>query len=543
MGFFAPGMAAGITQGLDQYANRQNTEQLMAARAQRMREEAMQQQMLVAQHNQQIEAQRGGGQTLGFLMNGPMPPQPGQASVSMQRPPSPMQAPPQSGQPGMPNIDVNATSAQNFANLRQWAEANPPPGQTSADYPNWKPGMAPRSLREGVIPFNQPIALSVGSDTVGDMGPARTAMLDYEGVPPQAGRVELGTVNAEPPRPVIPPYKTINRNPEQPPQAQNMAPPPPVDAAPPPVTPPEVTQPTGKPQGGGGFLSLRSVLEAMQKNGVPPDKWLAQLNQLKPVLDMQSKEELAQVTAQFKEAKTENDRQRRLIDTYKAETQEKNVNSLVDTREERLPMEQQRADAATAQAAASGKRASNAGQATPGNINTALTRMSKEMGPIDEAQRQTSEIRGLIATANAASTPQIQRILSNYMNAGRTTNQLYVSNANFGNMYERGANALSRLTQGDYSDANKQQVLDMVNQMDSSVFAPARAKLNSKYRMQAEHMRINPDVFDNQNTFSESAAPPSAAKPKTSTESLRQWAGSPKGSVDMGNGWSVTERK
>lgn len=522
MGFLPPGYSQGVVEGLDGFQQRAEREQLMRYRQQMMEQQDYAHQQQVAQQNRDLEnarsggiataAKYGGGQ-YGFLSNPPQSqtPQPGQGSVPMQ-------------QASQPQVGL-------------------PPGQTSADYPNWQPSMAPKSIQEGVIPFNQPMQLTADAPIgKGQQGMFRTADPDYEGLNKPLGVMELGTVNAEPKQPpqplVIPPYKTIDRTPTPEPQVEQR-----------PLVPPQVNAPplpqgvAGLPQAPSGGFPIEEAVQLLLAKGVKPENLLGPLKAMESVLNRAAKEELAQVMAEFKQAQAENNAMRRKIDQQKADIRGRDVDSLIDTREARLPMEQQRADAATAQAAASGKRASYVGQATPGNINTALTRMSREMGPIDEAQRQTSEIRGLIATANAASTPQIQRILSNYMNAGRTTNQLFVSNANFGNMYERGANALSRLTQGDYSDANKQQVLDMVNQMDSSVFAPARAKLNSKYRMQAEHMRINPDVFDNQNIFGESKAPPSAAKPKTSTESLRQWAGSPKGSVDMGNGWSVTERK
>jgi len=510
MAFFPPGFSQGVVDGLDQYQQRANTEQLMAARAQRMREEAALHQMEIDQQNRLLDARRGGGNILAgqydFLTNSPTPPQPGQASVPMQQ-----------------------------------------SMQRAVDYPNWDKSMIPANVQQGVIPFNQPVLppeprpMSPQINVPQESGLFRTAQPDYVGLPPEEGRREFDLANGGSANQVIPPYKTINRE-QQTPAAEagggvrETVAPPPLDSG------KSTPSTSARGQSGGGWLSMQGAVEQLQKQGVPKEKWLDYLEALTPALNMAAREELAQVAAEFKAAQIENKQKDLDIKQLNAEIRDRDVNSNIDTRAKTIPIKQQMADAATTNANSSKTRASNAGQASPGNMNSALNRQMREMAPIDEAQRQSGEIRGLIATASPASTPQIQRILSNYMNAGRTTNQLYVSNANFGDMYERGANALSRMTQGDYSDVNKEIVLDMINKMENTVFAPARAKLNAKYRMQAQHMKMNPDAFDAPNSFGEDQTPKTSSKQKMSTEDLRKWAGS-KGSTDMGGGWTVTERK
>ena len=124
------------------------------------------------------------------------------------------------------------------------------------------------------------------------------------------------------------------------------------------------------------------------------------------------------------------------------------------------------------------------------------------MKPVSDAQRQSQEIRGLIATGNAASTPQVQAILTRYMQQSRITNEQYHAMKGFGNVYERLGNAVNKYVSGDYSETNKKLILDLVNQMDKSVFDPARKKIVDKYAKQAKAMKIDPSFADDPNAYS-----------------------------------------
>jgi hypothetical protein len=155
------------------------------------------------------------------------------------------------------------------------------------------------------------------------------------------------------------------------------------------------------------------------------------------------------------------------------------------------------ADNAKTRATASGA----AKPASAGNMNAFAAREEKEMGPINVAQRQSQEIRGLLATDDPAARAQLVRLLSNYMNVGRTTNQLYLDNKDFGKVYERMGNAISRWSTGDYTDKNKAMILEMVNKMDDNVFNKARTKLVTKFKKQAELMKIDPAFSESPNSF------------------------------------------
>ena len=147
---------------------------------------------------------------------------------------------------------------------------------------------------------------------------------------------------------------------------------------------------------------------------------------------------------------------------------------------------------------------------TLGNINAALRRQDAELAPITKAQSVKREIEGLISSGSPAATPQIQALLTHYMNVSRATNQQYGDNKSFGNIYDRTANAVSRFLAGDQSDANKQMVLKMLRDMDETVLNPARQNIVKRHKKVFEIMGVDPELANNENPY---AATPYAVPP------------------------------
>jgi len=138
-----------------------------------------------------------------------------------------------------------------------------------------------------------------------------------------------------------------------------------------------------------------------------------------------------------------------------------------------------------------------------GNYNQFTAQEERMLKPIEDGTRQGQEIRGLIASNDPAAMAQVQKILTQYIQQGRMTNQLYGDNKSFGIVYERAANAISRFATGDYSDQNKKYILNMLNSMDNKVFKPAYDRLIKLNRDRLTKMGGDPSIADRPLTFGE----------------------------------------
>ena len=143
-----------------------------------------------------------------------------------------------------------------------------------------------------------------------------------------------------------------------------------------------------------------------------------------------------------------------------------------------------------------------------GNINAALRRQDKELDPITKNQAARAQIEGLIGSASPATLPQIKAVLTNYLNTARVTNKQYGDQTSFGNIYQRSVNSLDRFINGDLTDANKQMILKMVRDMDSSVFEPARKNIVSRHKNVFEKLGVDPSLADNENPYASNVASP-----------------------------------
>ena len=163
-------------------------------------------------------------------------------------------------------------------------------------------------------------------------------------------------------------------------------------------------------------------------------------------------------------------------------------------------------DAARIHAQAIRDAASTRGARGPsaGNYNQFATRQERELKPITDAERQSLEIRGLISSGDPAALPQLQKLLTQYMQGARITNQQYAANANFGNWAQRMGNIVSRFASGKYSDEDKKQITKMLSFMDKEVFGTARKKLVTKFKKEAEMMNIDPAFADYPSAYDDS---------------------------------------
>lgn len=282
---------------------------------------------------------------------------------------------------------------------------------------------------------------------------------------------------AQPPQPPqqIPPYHTVaslqQRAPGAPP-APNMGPPPP--------------QPQRVNDGGFTALTPQAMMKSLKEQGVPANEWLGQLELAKPLFDEAGRQQLTEMRIQ-QQANAAAQRTMALeIARLRAQAEGRHWNAQ---------------DKAAAEKAVNGKKP------TAGNMNQFSSRETAEIKPIDTAQRQSQEIRGMLATDNPASSVQLQKLLTMYLQSGRQTNITYLGNKGFGSYPERLKNTISRIFSGNYSEVNKADIKDLVDQMDKTVFNPARAKVVDKYKKQAKIMNIDPSLADSANAFDTSSPP------------------------------------
>lgn len=153
-----------------------------------------------------------------------------------------------------------------------------------------------------------------------------------------------------------------------------------------------------------------------------------------------------------------------------------------------------------------------AGRSGPsmGNINASLRRMDIELKPITDVQARTTQIEDLVANGGDAATPQIKTLLADYMRTGRSLSKQYDDQNNFGNVYERPGNAISKFFEGDYSTNNKQAILKMVRSMNDNVMEKARAKITKKHQKLFSSMGIDPSLADGSNPYYDGNQPPTS---------------------------------
>jgi hypothetical protein len=288
----------------------------------------------------------------------------------------------------------------------------------------------------------------------------------------------------------IPPYRTVQGMQQRAPATQPQS------------SPGMAPVPAVQPQGAPALTndaSSEQIIAYMDRKGYPDELRPEIYKQIvASVGSKEAKQNLALMTQQRNVVTQENqalNRDMRLMGIENTQAYRQEMLKLAGGRlqqgDTRLEIEQQRAN----QAASGGKAP------TAGNMNEFAARETKEMTPVTLAQQQSQQLRGLIATADPASTAKIQQLYTMYLQSGRNTNEQYKANKNFGSMYDRGINAITKMVTGDYTETNKQQLMNVLDAMDKNVFDVARKNINAKYAKQAKAMKIDPSFADNPNAY------------------------------------------
>ena len=104
-------------------------------------------------------------------------------------------------------------------------------------------------------------------------------------------------------------------------------------------------------------------------------------------------------------------------------------------------------------------------------------------------------VKGLLAAGGSpAGDKQVQQALTSIMgNVGKATNLYYKDNKNFGNVAEKLEGFVSQTFTGRYSDAQRQQIFEMVDKMEKTVLEPALTNIEKDAKAKAKLFKIDPE--------------------------------------------------
>lgn len=117
---------------------------------------------------------------------------------------------------------------------------------------------------------------------------------------------------------------------------------------------------------------------------------------------------------------------------------------------------------------------------TPKAVSTAAELRKEQdsaLKPLDEVQQNITRMKQLLATGGPASAQQIQEGLTNVFDKNRAYSSLLNMNKNFGTLQGRAAGFIGRTFTGDYTDQQRKDIRDMLNEMENNVITPSRQRI------------------------------------------------------------------
>ena len=145
-------------------------------------------------------------------------------------------------------------------------------------------------------------------------------------------------------------------------------------------------------------------------------------------------------------------------------------------------------------------------QAQRGISNAATIRAEQDryIKPLDELQQNISSTRQLLATGTPASDIQIQQQLTDMFDKSRATNMLFGANKNFGTLAGRVAGFVGRTFTGQYTDKQRSEIREMINDMERNVLTPTRSRIEQHYSGVSKAAGVNPELTRTPNFYSDS---------------------------------------
>lgn len=125
-----------------------------------------------------------------------------------------------------------------------------------------------------------------------------------------------------------------------------------------------------------------------------------------------------------------------------------------------------------------------------------------ELVPIVKNLRSARNIRGLLETGTSAGDKQVHAALTGFIAEVRATNYLYADNKNYGDLVDRVIGWVSKEFQGTYSEHERAEIGDMLDEFENNVLIPQYKTVTSTYYKSAKRKGLDPaailpaDVFN-----------------------------------------------
>lgn len=145
---------------------------------------------------------------------------------------------------------------------------------------------------------------------------------------------------------------------------------------------------------------------------------------------------------------------------------------------------------------------------------------TKAIKPIDEIQQKITKANELLQQSTPASDVQLQMALTDVFDKTRATNMLFASNRNFGSIAGRVEGLIGRAFTGQYTDAQRSEIKQMLDGMQSQVLEPTRQKIGDHFGELAKSSGVKQDLVKTPNFYGGSEAKkPNATMPSVKNES------------------------
>lgn len=231
---------------------------------------------------------------------------------------------------------------------------------------------------------------------------------------------------------------------------------------------------------------------------------------------------------EYDRSQTEREEARKQRDQDRAEqrsmTAQFQQNSL-EMRREGLELRRQLAESAREDKKARAETSATNAQFKQAEVLNAKTQ--REAKPMLTDLGNVEKVKALLRTNSSISDQQINQVLPSLIGElkGRATNVYYKDNRNFGNVAEKLEGMLSRGLSGRYSEEQRKQIYNMVDQLQKQVLEPGLDKLEKDQKRHATKYGIDPDLIEVQGKPDREEAPP---KPAAGAPKTMSWGDLPK---------------
>lgn len=162
--------------------------------------------------------------------------------------------------------------------------------------------------------------------------------------------------------------------------------------------------------------------------------------------------------------------------------------------------------AAAARAQVGATREATQAQREISNASTIRSEQDKYIKPLDEIQQNVASTRQLLASSSPAADIQIQQQLTAMFDRQRATNMLFGANKNFGTLAGRVSGFVGRMFTGQYTEKQRGEIRDMLNEMENNVLTPTRGRIEKHYGSVSKAAGVAPELTRTPNFYGDASS-------------------------------------